>query len=242
MSRRDDFLRDQDNLRRRSQKDHANKVNRDAQSRQDEYFRQADNRDQRINENLDRRDRERRNTDYKKSVFFAELQQARIEGRAPIYNSYLDVPDLEEPKPPAESPWGSLLLVAAVGITLVCGAVWMVFHYFGGIIYGLLLAVVAAYVVVTGIWVYLTRIKPPTTAEEADRADAWHPVTLTKRGIALVRDRRRGSVEDDDVSMHPDQRPPAQPDARHFDREPEPEVYRPQYFDPHGGAERPPAP
>lgn len=232
MNRRDQFLRDQDDLRRRAQKDHARKVDRDARGRQEDYFSKAGERDQRIREDIDRRDAARRNDEYKKSVFFAELQQAKVEGRAPIYGSYLDVPDLVEPEPVStESPWGPLLTAGAIGVVLACGAVWALFHYFGGLILGLFITVVVAYLAITGIWLYLTKVKPPTTPEEAARAAAWNPVTITGRGIAFARRRHPANAEE--ATQYPQggeqdgrTRPPAQPQP-----EPEPEVYRPQYFD-----------
>lgn len=235
MTARDRFLRDQDDLRRRAQRDHANRINSDANSRQQSYFRQASERDQQIRDDLNERDRARRNADYKKSVFYAELQQAKAEGRPPIYSSYMSVPDLEEPEAPAPSPWGTLALAGVIGILAVGAIIWAIFHYLGGIILGVLVAIAAAYTITTGVWLYLTRIKTPATAEEAARADAWNPATLTRRAIALI-PRRNPARNPEDTRESGEApgtyRPPAQPNATHFDRDPEPEVYQPQYFNP----------
>lgn len=245
MNRRDQFLRDQDDLRRRAQKDHARKVDRDARDRQSAYHSKQGERDERIQANIAEREWNRRNDDHKKSVFQAELHNARLEQRPPIYSSFLDVPDLEKPKQGnTESPWGSLLLMAAIAIFVIGGVLWTFFHYFGGLILGVAIGIGVAYVATTGIWMYLTQVKKPSTPEEVARADAWNPVTLTRRGLGLFRRGRQtepspGPQFQQNAPQQPT-RAPAQPHPGYFDQEPEPEVYRPQYFDPQTGQTRPP--
>jgi len=230
MTARDKFLRDQDNLRRRAQQSHADRLDNDASRRQNSFFQRANERDQKIRDDIDARDRARRNAEYKKSVFYAELQQAKAENRAPIYASYMSVPDLEEPEPPAPSPWGTLALAGVIGILAVGAIIWAIFHYLGGIILGVLVAIAAAYAITTGVWLYLTRVKTPATPEEAARADAWNPITLTRRGLALIHRRPAAGEHTEDTPDAP--RTPGQPNPAHFDRDPESEVYQPQYFNP----------
>jgi hypothetical protein len=240
MTGRDQFLRDQDKLRRKAQRDHARNVDANARDRQESYFQHAGERDKRIREDMNQREQARRNDEYKKSVFFAEIQQAKVENRAPIYRSYLDVPDMVPPRQAAnvETPWGTLLLIIGFVILLVGAAIVTFFRMFGGVILGLLITAGVAYLAITAVWLYLLHVKKPTTPDDIARAAAWNPVTLTKRGLGLLRRGRQPAAAPGPQFQQNSQqppRPPAQPQARHFDQEPEPEVYQPQYFDPQTG-------
>lgn len=245
MNRRDQFLNDQDNLRRRAQKDHARKVDRDARGRQECYFSQQGQRDERIQANIADRDWARRNDEYKKSVFQTELHNARLEHRPPVYGSFLDVPDLERPKAKGDS--GGSMDFIVIAILILCAIGGAVLNFLGGFLQIALLIIGIGYAGLTCVWAYMRHYANPTTPEAIARADAWNPIRITKGIIGFFRSFRSQpaaapSPQFEQRDGQPQQpfRAPSQPHAQYFDQTPEPEVHQPQYFDPQSGQTRPP--
>lgn len=172
------------------------------QDARDRAFAQAqDERDQRIKADLDSREWQRRNENHKKSVFYAELQQARIENRPSLYQSHMDVPDLEMPTPPRTlvsrlnavlGTGFNLVLVLGIAIVAIVAAAITFWRMFGGFILQLVLVVLAAYGVMTVIWLVKRYGLNPQSPESVAAADRWNPKNNTVLVVKFFRQKLRG--------------------------------------------------
>lgn len=233
MNRGERFLRDQDNYRRAAQRDHARRIDQNAQERQRASFVHQNQRDQRIQENIAARDWNRRNDDHKKSVFYAELQRARFENRPPIYSSHFDVPDLPRPRRSVDFPWGTVLILGALAVLLVGAVLYTIVRVVGGLLLWTLIAAVGAFLVAGAVWVILRFLKKPSTPDAIAKADAWNPVRIVGRILAFCR-RNRSSGEQQPTHEQP------RAQRQHFSdsqgQQEQPQVYRPQPFKPNDPA------
>lgn len=246
MNRGSDFLYEQDRLRRNAQYRHAEELDSNARDRQRNYFQMADERDKRIQDNLAERDWARRNDDHKKSIFQSELHNARLEHRPPIYNSFLEVPDLARPRPTFKFNFLGFGLVGLciVGIilyliSLVLGlVVYVAVNIIGTILYWLFIALVVGYAVSTAVWAFRRFVRRPETPDAIARAEAWNPIALTKKAVGYAYGYlgRRSAARRPQESG-PEQEPQLDPsNLDHTDaRVPEADASQPRNFDPDTG-------
>lgn len=198
------FLDEQDRRRQAAFERNNSRIRGQQAARDAAFVKAQSERDQRIADDMAERDWQRRNDEHKKSVFYAELQQARVEGRPSIYGTFTDVPDMERPSAPqtptsrfaqAASTGSSLLLVFGIAVAVVVAAVITAWRMFGDVFGQLFVLLLVAYAVMTVVWLIKRYALTATTPDEIAAAEKWNPITNTLRCVRYVRGRIRGSRE-----------------------------------------------